>query len=160
MTAYAADSVERHSDNDSICSRQCRKSYHTIFEGMNFDFLWWNQKFMTYIILQTKSMRILFSNTRNSNIKHKNSRKIGSFSENRTSVSADTFPMGLAWMAARSWSRLLSRSQAIFSIWRRSSRPTTVTVIWGGSGVRAGCTLIGSERSTSLVPCSWNGMTS
>ena len=49
-------------------------------------------------------------------------------------------------------SRLLIRSQVIFSIWRLSSRPITVTVICGGSGLISGRILNASDLITSLLP--------
>ena len=49
-------------------------------------------------------------------------------------------------------SLLLTRSHVIFSIILLSSNPTTVAAIRGASGAGAGCSLIGSEHTTSLVP--------
>ena len=49
-------------------------------------------------------------------------------------------------------SLLLTRSHVIFSMSLLSSNPTTVAAIRGGSGAGAGCSLIGSEQTTSLVP--------
>ena len=53
-------------------------------------------------------------------------------------------------------SLLLTRSHVIFSISLLSSNPTTVAAIRGASGAGAGCSLIGSEQTTSLVPYNCN----
>lgn len=51
---------------------------------------------------------------------------------------------------------MLTRSHVTFSRVLRSSNPTTVTMIRGGSGDKAGCNLIASVQTISLVPYNYN----
>jgi hypothetical protein len=55
-------------------------------------------------------------------------------------------------------SLILTRSHVTFSICLRSSNPTTVTIIRGGSGDKAGCNLIGSVHIISKSVLYWYGI--